>query len=660
MYTSKRWLLPDFNIQDARRMSDELNISLLAAKVLCARGFDLDKASRFINVDDSFFYDPFLLNDMQKAVDRINIALQKKEKIAVYGDYDVDGITSTYVMYDYLKSLDADVLYYIPDRISEGYGMNQDAIDTLKAQGVGLIITVDLGITATNEVEYAKAMGIDVIITDHHELKETLPNAVAVINPKITTASYPFDSLAGVGVAFKLIYAHSHLVKKIFSKYCDIVAIGTIADMVPLCDENRYIASVGISALKNVQNKGIKSIMTIAGISKYEISSSDISFAIAPRLNAAGRMSRAQSSVELLLECNDSIALELAEKLDLCNKERQKEEQKIFEESLEIIEAQNLNKDAFILVGKEGWANGVIGIVSSKITDMYYKPSAVVSINSDGSAKASGRSIKGINLFDCLSHCSDTLIKFGGHELAAGFTLDTARISDFHKKINEYISPKLTEEILTPSLEVDCVLDIEDITLESVHSLCVLEPYGIENKSPLFCIEDLTIDSVRYTQNRKHAFVTVSKAGITQEFPAFSMAERIKNFTKGEVVSVVGSLSTNSFRGVVKPQFIIKDIKYSDKARKLTLDELKIIFADIRNKLNDGITHFENETPVMLECRKKTKFHSPKIQTAVKILNELDILFVEKNTYGYTVTKGVNFDGKTDLNDSATFVQYVN
>ena len=325
MSRQKKWNIPEIDMVKALRISGELNVSLLVAKVMCSRGLGYDDAKEFLKTDSSFFHNPFLLNDMQKAVDRIQLALEKGQKIAVYGDYDVDGITSTYILYDYLKSKGADVIYYIPNRISEGYGMNMGAIDTLSTKGVELIITVDVGITAFYETEYASSLGIDIVITDHHSLKEELPKAVAVVNPKITKTGYPFDSLAGVGVAFKLIYALSGLDKKIFDKYCDIAAIGTIADMVSLKNENRYIASVGIEKLKSTSNIGIRAILQVAGLNMSELVSSDISFGIAPRLNAAGRMSDAAESVELLLDSCKETALQKAEALDRYNRKRQSE-----------------------------------------------------------------------------------------------------------------------------------------------------------------------------------------------------------------------------------------------------------------------------------------------------------------------------------------------
>ncbi len=658
MNISKKWVFPEINKTESLRISENLNISNLCANILCARGFTYDEAKKFLSIDKTSFHNPFLLNDMQKAVNRIDEAIRNEEKIAVYGDYDVDGITSTYILFDYLKTLGANVIYYIPDRIDEGYGMNTGAVDKLHSQNVSLIITVDVGITAINEVEYAKKIGIDVIVTDHHTLKETLPDAVAVINPKITSASYPFDSLAGVGVAFKLIYAHSGLNDEVFEKYCDIVALGTIADMVPLQDENRFITTVGIQKLKTTKNIGLQSIITVAGISPEKITSSDISFSIAPRLNAAGRMSQVEMSVELLLEKDPKTAMTRAWELDNCNKQRQQEEQKIFTEAMEIIENQNLSSDNFIVVAKKGWAHGVIGIVSSKITEKFYKPSAVISINEDGTGKASGRSIKGINLFNVLANCSESLLKFGGHELAAGFTVKDGEIETFKASACADIEPLMTSDITTPTIEIDTKINLEDINLEEAYSLSVLEPYGISNKPPLFCMEDLKIESVRYAQNRKHAFLTVSKNGVSKELPAFSVGEMIKNYIAGDYISVVGTLSVNSFRGNIHAQFIIRDIKHSDLCKKISTPELKMIFADIRNKIDKNKQLLKSDDLVAIGNYKKLKAGHPKIGVALNIFSELNILSISESNNGYKIFKGENFSTKTSLELSPTYVKY--
>lgn len=658
MSKQKKWIIPDIDMEKALRISKELNISLLAAKILCSRGFSYENAVKFLNVDENIFHNPFLLNDMEKAVRRINSALENNEKIAVYGDYDVDGITSTYILYDYLKSRGGDVIYYIPDRITEGYGMNTGAIDIFSNKGVQLIITVDVGITAFKETEYASSLGIDIVITDHHSLKEELPNAVAVVNPKITKAGYPFDSLAGVGVAFKLIYALSGLDKEIFNKYCAITAIGTIADMVSLKDENRYIASVGIESLKTISNPGIRAILQVAGLNMNDLSSSDISFGIAPRLNAAGRMADASESVELLLESNKEKALQRAEKLDEYNRKRQSEEQIIFDEALKIISENHYYNDDFILVAKEGWANGITGIVSSKLTEKFYKPSAVVSINPDGSGKASGRSIKGINLFEILTLCSEDLLKYGGHELAAGFTVKEGMIDSFRENINKQISACLTPEISTPSIDVDCEISLSDISLENAHSLEALEPYGIDNATPLFCIYNLMITSIRYTQNKKHAFITVSDSIANRELPAFSMVNTVKSFNVGDYINVAGSLGINSFKGKTHAQFIIRDIHSSELNKCVSESELRVIFSDIRSKITRGINTFDKRVAISISNRKKSEILSPKIQTALKVFSELNILNVTSTEDGYNISEGVNFKIKNNLSSSETFVKY--
>ncbi len=658
MSKHKKWIMPDTDTNKAQRMSEELNVSLLVAKILCTRSYGYDEAKGFLTRDEFNFHNPFLLNDMQKAVDRINLALKSKEKIAVYGDYDVDGITATYILYDYLKKNGANVIYYIPDRYTEGYGINEDAIDTLSEQNVGLIITVDVGITAFLETQYAKEKGIDLVITDHHSLKDELPSAVAVVNPKITKADYPFDALAGVGVAFKLIYALSGLDNKVFENYCDIAAIGTIADMVSLTGENRFIAYHGIEKLKNTQNKGISAILQLAGLNQKEVSSLDISFGIAPRINAAGRMSDASLSVELLLEDDLKSAFKKAEMLDNFNQSRQKEEQMIFDEAIKIIESNSYQNDDFILVAKEGWAHGIIGIVSSKITEKYYKPSAVVSINPDGTGKASGRSIKGINLFEILDFCSDKLVKFGGHELAAGFTVDKGKIEEMRLCAKNRVSDLMTEEISIPTLNIDCKLQLDDINLENAHSLEVLEPYGIDNTVPLFCVEDVEIKSIRYTQNKKHAFITVSNGKATREFPAFSMASDIKEFEVGDFVSVAGILGINTFKGHTSAQFIVRDIKESKLNCFVTTDELREIFKSIRSKLSESTTLFSLSDTLSVYKRKTLKVSSEKFKIAVKILSELNILISERAIDGYAIKKGENFSIKTDLNNSPTFREY--
>lgn len=655
MKIRKKWLFPQIDNDKALRISEKFNVSPLVAKILCARGLSDNSIRDFLCIDESFFYNPFLLNDMEQAVKRLDKAISNREKVAVYGDYDVDGITATYIMYDYLKTYLPDCIYYIPNRLNEGYGMNNDAIDKLKEMNVSLIVTVDVGITAIAEVEYAKSLGIETIITDHHELKETLPEAVAVINPKIRNSDYPFESLAGVGVAFKLIYAHSGMKNEIISRYCDIVAIGTIADMVPLLGENRYVTALGIEKLRHTSNKGLKAIMSVAGISQEDISSSDISFSIAPRINAAGRMANAVKAVDLLLETDLQKAYIKAEELDALNKERQSLEQNIFNEATNIIEENRLYEKNCIIVAKEGWAHGVIGIVSSKITDKYYKPSAVISINEDGSGKASGRSIKGINLFDVLNTCTDRLSRFGGHELAAGFTVKPGEITSFYNEIDSTLEKMITKEIATPTISIDCVIEPEDINLSEIEKLRILEPYGIGNKGPVFYLKDLRIDSVRYTQNAKHAFLSVSKNGCNLELPAFSMTDTVKDFGTGDYIDVVGTMGTNTFKGITRPQFVIREIDFSPSCGKVTRRNLEVIFKSIKNHIVDGERAFCDDDVIRCEVNETHKFSNPKIATALKVFEELDILNISKSDNKTIISKGPRFFDKNDLCQSLTF-----
>ncbi|MBO5370237.1 MAG: single-stranded-DNA-specific exonuclease RecJ, partial [Clostridia bacterium] len=439
MSIPKKWLLFDKNDNKAELIAQKFNISPVTAQVLINRGItEESQVYDFINPDIGQFLNPFDMKNMKEATECICFHIEKGSKIAVFGDYDVDGITSTYILYDYLKNLGVDAVYYIPNRSDEGYGLNTGAVDSLCAEGVQLIITVDVGITAINEVDYIKSKGIDVVVTDHHTPIDKLPEANAVINPKIDGCKYANKELAGVGVAFKLVYALSGCKKEIIDKYSAFACIGTIADMVPLVGENRFIASYGLKCIPHCDNIGLKSLIEISNIDADCIDSGNISFAIAPRLNAAGRIDSAETSVNLFLTKDDEEAHRLASILDSENKERQDEEQKILESAIGIIEEQKLYNDNVIVVANHGWHHGIIGIVSSKITEKYYKPSTVISINDDGSAKASGRSISGFNLFDSLSACSDVLTKFGGHELAAGFSLNESDIDLFRNKINEY------------------------------------------------------------------------------------------------------------------------------------------------------------------------------------------------------------------------------
>ena len=659
MSIHKKWICNDCDNDLVNSISYKFNISHIVAKILINRGItDDDMIREFLSVDENQFLDPYLLSGIKQSVERIKKAVGNNEKIAVYGDYDVDGITSTYIVYDYLKSIGASVIYYIPDRASEGYGLNIAAIDCLAEQETALIITVDVGITAFDEVIYAASKGIDMIITDHHTPGDDVPPAFCVINPKLPDNIYPNCNLAGVGVAFKLIYALSDCDKNILDEYCQFACIGTIADMVPLIGENRFIASYGLERIKETKNIGLKALMEISGIDKSQISSSNISFAIAPRLNAAGRISSAENSVKLFLCKSEDEALNLAKELDAGNKLRQNTEQEIIEEALEIINTNKLYNDNVIVVAKEDWHHGVIGIVASKITEKFYKPCTVISISPDGIGKASGRSISGFNLFDALSACDDVLIKFGGHELAAGFSLSADKVDSFREKINKYANTILTEDVLTPVLNIDAEIDAKELNLKTAYELKILEPHGIGNRSPVLCVKNANISNVKLHKGGKHAFITFEKGRNTFTSPAFNMADRLSVFSCGDVLSLAGTLGVNNYRGIENMQFITRDI-LPDISSELNIENMRCIFVMLKDYIKAGKLIFKlDDLSHDLKSKYLRRFGKNRLKLSLEVLTETQIInsdFKDDTAY---IEEGKNFNSKTDLEKSQLYQKY--
>lgn len=656
MSIHKKWIIQTCNDNLVRHISNKFNVSPIIAKILINRDITCDEEiNDFLYVNNNQFLDPYLLTNMKNAVDCINCAISTNKRIAVYGDYDVDGITSTYILYDYLISKGADVIFYIPDRADEGYGLNVKAIDYLADCGINLIITVDVGITAVGEVAYANKKGIEIVITDHHTPIDIIPDASAVINPKLQGDIYPNRNLAGVGVAFKLIYALSDCDKEIIEKYCEFACIGTIADMVPLTGENRFIASYGLKKISHTDNFGLRAIVEASGIDITSITSSNISFAIAPRLNAAGRIGSAKTSVKLFISKSKEEASKLAETLDNGNKERQNIEQQILDEAIEIIENNNLHNDKVIVVAKSGWHHGIIGIVSSKITEKYYKPSTVISINEDGSSKASGRSINGFNLFDALSSCADVLDKFGGHELAAGFSLQEKNIDEFRRKINLYANNIITDDVLTPTLAIDAELNAEDVTLKTAYDLKILEPHGIGNRTPLLCLNNVNISNVKIHKSGKHAFVAFEKSNHRFDSPAFNMADGISEFSNGDAANIAGTMNVNNYRGIENVQFIIRDISLLP-ASSFSIENLRCVYVALRDYINRGRFVFSlADLSSYLKKHFGCKLGYIRLQKAIESLTELTIIKSSFNSDVVTVSKGEKFYSKCDPATSPTF-----
>ena len=558
---NKKWEYIGVDDEKVKDIAFNHNISEIIARVLLNRGIcEAEEIDKFLHPKLENLHDPFLLNDMEIAVDKIIECMNKKEKITIYGDYDVDGITSIATLSKFLTELGVENDYYLPNRSDEGYGLNNNALDKIAKGGTKLLITVDCGISAYEEIEYAKKLGLEVIVTDHHECPEKIPEALAVIDPKREDSTYPFSSLAGVGVTFKLIHAISiklSLDRKRYLKYLDIVCLGTVADIVPLVDENRIIVSFGLMLVRETRNIGLRALIEITGYTA--IDSTAISFGIAPRINACGRMGEAEIALKLLLTASPEEAKEIANKLNLLNKERQEVEKSIINEAIEMIERDKLYNKDIIIVGSKNWHHGVIGIVASKITELYYKPSVLISFE-DGIGKGSGRSIEGFDLHEALTKCGDYLEKFGGHEMAIGLTLKEENFNAFKTKLEEIASETIDKEAV-PSIKVDAIIEPKSINMDIFASMKLLEPYGESNSSPLFVSKNLKVESVRLLSNDKHIKLTLRDGNILLSAIGFNLGDKVVRL--GDKIDLVYALEINKYNNTETIQLNVKDIKKS-------------------------------------------------------------------------------------------------
>lgn len=557
--------------EEINSISERFGIPKVISTIILNRKISSSDIEAYLSKSIKNIINPYEFLDMEKAVDRICQAIENKEKIVIYGDYDVDGITSTALLYEFLLSQGANVSYYIPDRKDEGYGINIMAVNKLTKSGTKLLITVDCGITAIGEVEFAKLQGMDVIITDHHTCKERIPTAAqAVINPKREDDSYPFDALAGVGVAFKLMLAVAIKLglntTEYFDKYVDLATIGTIADVVSLTGENRIIVNRGLLKLQNPTRPGIRALMEISGTLSKPVTTTTIGFAIAPRMNAAGRISSATTSVELMLEKDYQKALEIARELDNENKQRQEMEKTIFEEALQMISADvNFEKKKVIVLAKEGWHQGVIGIVASRLNDMFYKPCILIS-HSNGIGKGSGRSIAAMNLFDALSHCSDLLTDFGGHAIAAGLSINMPEFDAFAEKINKYAQSLLTEDDMIPVVKIDCPLGPKSLSIQNAKLISKLEPFGIGNERPTFSLLAARVDLVSTVGNEnQHLRMKISKDNTTVNCIGFGMGKYASELKHGMLIDIAFTLEINNYMNTESVQLALKDIRVSEQ-----------------------------------------------------------------------------------------------
>lgn len=690
MTRKKKWSLQHLRGDDIienkiKQLSKDTGLTEVVARLLYTRGFEtVDAARAFIMKDEVQLHDPFLMQDMDLAVKRVEEALERNEKIAIYGDYDVDGVTSVSLLYLYLTSRGGRVGYYIPSRSREGYGLSTQAIDRLKEeQDVNLMITVDTGITANEETEYAKSLGIDTVITDHHECHADLPNACAVVNPHRPDDQYPFKELAGVGVVFKLVCAMElsrarkmgesdiSAVRSACRTYGDLVAIGTIADVMPVIDENRLIVSLGLDLIAQTERPGLRALIDAAsGVNttkKRKINSGFIGFGIAPRMNAAGRVSSASIAVELLLSQDDATARKLSEELCELNVQRQVEENRIAEQAYEKIEqTMDLTKDRVIVIDDDTWQQGIIGIVSSRITERYGLPSILISF--DGSAngvpcltdigKGSGRSVRGMNLVDALSHCEDLLVRFGGHELAAGLSIRRSNIDEFRKRINDYARTQLDDEQLCVSLDADCEVEMKELTMRLAKELDYLEPYGISNPIPNFVLSNVKIVRIIPMSGGRHTKLIVEKDGITMNAIWFGVNTSELPFDATDPVDILFQLSINEYQNTTSLQMIVQDIRVTPEYEEAYLNQIaryeEIKNGDTFDETEDVLPTRADFVPVYKTLRKEfynghnvfstrrligmiknpdgTSMHYAKLKFIIRIMQELQLCEVEELT----------------------------
>ena len=557
---NKKWECYNLDNEKVEELVKKRHITNLLASILVNRGIiDGEKINVFLNPTRKDFYNPFLMPDMEIAVKRIVKAIENKEKIMIYGDYDADGITSITVLKKYLNEIGLKTGEYIPNRLNEGYGLNKDAISKIYNDGYKLMITVDCGISGLEEVDYANSLGMEIIITDHHEPAEKLPEAIAVIDAKRKDNKYPFNQLAGVGVVFKLIQAIStelKLEEKEYLKYLDLVCIGTISDIVPLVDENRVIAKLGLKLIEKTKNIGLKTLLNIADLKK--IDSNAISFGVAPRINACGRMGFQEEALQLFLTEDSGEATKIAKRLVQFNQERQAKEKQIFEEVIEKIEKDDKDKKCIVLA-EENWHHGVIGIVTSKITEIYYKPSILICLEGD-KGKGSGRSVPGFDLYTALTKCSDYIEKFGGHSMAIGITIKKENFEKLKEAIEKYAQESNISDIM-PIINIDKEINLKNINIEEVKSLELLEPFGEANKMPLFLLRNLKIDSIRALSGGKHLKLTLKQDNNIVDAIGFNMGDLSKEYLLGDKVDVVGTIEINSFGNKENIQINLKDIR---------------------------------------------------------------------------------------------------
>ena len=644
----------------------------LAAMVLASRGIGDDRQARAYLDCNAPLLDPFLMTDMDKAAGRVGLAMSRGEKIAVFGDYDVDGITATCLLTDFLRRHGADVVSYIPGRLEEGYGLNPIAIHQLHAEGVKLIVTVDCGITAVNEAELCKQLGIDLVITDHHECKQTLPAAVAVVDPHRCDGGYPHKNLSGVGVAFKLASALCGSQEKVLEEYADMVCLGTVADVMPLQGENRVFVARGLESLAHTKRPGIAALMAECGCAPETVSASSIGFMLAPRINAAGRMGQIDLAVELFLTDDPDKAAEAARGLCELNRQRQAVESEIYRQAVSML-PMGKPPEAIVLAD-ESWHQGVVGIVASRIAEEYACPTFLICLDGEH-GKASSRSHGGFNLFASLSALSPLLESYGGHELAAGFTISRANIPEFRRQICALAAQYYTDDVPRTVLDVDCAVSPELLTLHNVDSLQMLEPCGNGCPKPVLMMKNLTIDRISMVGGGRHMRLRLCSGHTYLNAIYFSANPQTVSIQPGDLVDVAFTPQVNEFRGTRTVQMNVIDIRpscnaeclpdaapYRDMQRgNLTPGEAAALLPD-RKMLALVWRYLDAANPVqespMCLCRKIVRWSGQPLNlgqmlTCLDIFRDVGLLTVQRQ-HKYVSIRLTPGEGKADLSRSQT------
>ncbi len=567
----KRWKINEIeNEYLISSLADSLSISDVLAKLLILRNItDFDKAKTFFRPSLDFLYNPFLMDGMEVATYRVIQALTENQLICIYGDYDVDGTCSTALLYLFLKELGANVEFYIPKRLTEGYGISKSAIDYVKERGTALLISVDCGITAIEEAEYVKELGIDLIICDHHQPKEKIPDALAVLDPLKPNCNYPFKYLSGAGVAFKLAQGVAERIGKrdLPFKYLDLVSLAAAADIVSLVDENRVLVKEGINLINTNPRPGIEALMESSNNKHGSLTSGQIVFTIAPRINAVGRLGDAERAVQLLITNEKDKAFELAKVLESENYQRRKIDEDTFDNALEILENPSAENDgAAIILHQENWHPGVIGIVASRLVERYYRPTIMLT-TIDGVAKGSARSISNFNIYEALKKCEDLLIHFGGHKAAAGLAVELENIDEFKLKFNQIVKESISEEDLSPEIHIDSKLKFSEITPKFLRIMEQFAPFGPGNMRPVFLSEGVEIANTPRIVGTNHLVMSLKQAGCDRNFDAigFKMGEYLNIVNNhNSVIDIVYNIDKSERDGRIFTQLKLKDLKIKE------------------------------------------------------------------------------------------------